>query len=1102
MNASASLREPAASADARLAELIEELTTRLQAGERIDLEACLRDYPEHVERLEKLLPAVRMLADVSRSRDAGLVSGLPDPVSPLGQLGDFRLLREIGRGGMGVVYEAEQISLGRRVALKVLPFAATVDAKQLQRFKNEAQAAAHLQHPHIVPVHYVGCERGVHFYAMQYVDGQTLAQLIAGLRAEMAEQAKDQAELPATVDRPASGEAGARGTDHSELRTPCPPTAPAISTEHSTRPPAFFRTAAQLGLQAATALEHAHQLGIIHRDIKPANLLIETAAPLAPAGRGVGGEGLRLWITDFGLAHVQGETKLTMTGDLLGTLRYMSPEQALAKRIIVDHRTDIYSLGATLYELLTLEPAFAGEDRQELLRQIAFEEPRPPRRWDKAIPAELETIVLKALEKNPSDRYATAQELAEDLRCFLEEKPIRARPVTVLHKVRKWARRNQAVMRALAGSAVLLAAVVVAGLVIGLVLLGRANTRFQEQRNLADQNFHEALRAVDDYLTQVSENRLLKSPGLQPLRKELLETALKYYQAFVQQHPDEPAVRSELARAYFRVGSIQEEIATKAEAFQAYESSRDLWERLVHDDPANSGFQQQLAECLRKIGRLQSTFLGHPDQGLQALQDAEALYEQLTLAEPKNLEFQSGLARTFDDFARWSGDRGQGPEEDQFHHRALEIWQSLAAADPRFQSQLGSTTMNIGYYYTRTGKASKALESFERARQIFTKLCAATPGDTELLNELRRVYTNIGYVHCTKLSQYPEALQAYDQARQILEQLTRDHPAVIEFQVRKAGIYKQIGDVLFSTCDFDLAEDRYRQAVATLDKIVEADPGNTREQYNRADFYVQLGQAQLRLDHLHEALTSSEKSEAILEELLRRDPNQIDYAIERSRSYELAAGVYRKAGRWPEAMRSYRRAIELLKKIPESSQRQNQRVLCNFVTFYTGLGSVQRASGQRVEAESTYRQVQDMREKYFGDEDRLRGNRDCFYPGWIALAQLEIDSGKRQDARRTLLELRAFLEKLPQPNDEDLYKLACVRAQLSRLAGSGQAPLTTPEQVERVQYLDQAMDALRKAIAAGYPDLAELQKDPSLDPLRDRDDFHKLFEAAKKKWKK
>src|SRR5262249_38969737 len=182
--------------------------------------------------------------------------------------------------------------------------------------------------------------------------------------------------------------------------------------EGSAFDPACFRSVAQGGLQAAEALEHAHQLGVIHRDIKPANLLVENHSPLAPRGRGAGGEGMRLWVADFGLARVQGDANLTRTGDVVGTLRYMSPEQALSPGGPIDHRTDLYSLGVTLYELLTLQPAFGGHDRRELLRQIAFEEPRPPRALNRAIPTELETIVLKAMAKSAGEGYATAQELA------------------------------------------------------------------------------------------------------------------------------------------------------------------------------------------------------------------------------------------------------------------------------------------------------------------------------------------------------------------------------------------------------------------------------------------------------------------------------------------------------------------------------------------------------------------------------------------------------------------------------------------------------------------------------------------------------------------
>jgi serine/threonine protein kinase/tetratricopeptide (TPR) repeat protein len=996
---------------------------------------------------------------------ADIVATVDEPISegPGSVIGPYKLMEQIGEGGMGLVFVAEQQQpIRRRVALKVIK--PGLDTRQvIARFESERQALALMDHENIAKVLDAGATAsGRPYFVMELVKGMPI-------------------------------------TDYCDQNQLTP------------------RERLELFLPVCAAVQHAHQKGIIHRDLKPSNVLVAShdGTPVVK-------------IIDFGVAKAIGQqltdkTVYTQFTQLVGTPLYMSPEQAGQSSLDIDTRTDIYALGVLLYELLTGTTPFDKErlsqaSYEEIRRIIREEEPPKPstrvstllqaatvstsrksdlKRLSQLFRGELDWIVMKALEKDRNRRYETASALAADVQHYLHDEPVQACPPSAAYRFRKFARRNRVALTiaTVATAAVL---VIIIGQSASLLLLGRANARTQEQRDLADKNFRRALRAVDDYLTQVSENRLLKSPlpGLQPLRKELLETALKYYQAFVEEHPDEPAVRSELARAYFRVGAIQEEIATKAEAGQAFQSSRDLWERLVHDDPANSGVQQQLAECLRKIGGLQSTSLGQPAEGLQALHDAEALYEQLTRVEPQNLAFHTGLARTYNDLARWSADRGQGLEEHQFHSKALEIWQRLAEADPRFRSQLGSTTMNIGYYYTRTGKPSEALESFDQARRIFTKLCADTPGDTGLLDELRRVYTNIGYVHYTRMAQQPEALRAFDQARLIVEQLTRDHPAVAEFQERKAGIYNQIGNVLLDMKQSDQAVDRFRQALAIADKIVGTDRGNASVQHLRADIYARLGTALLELDHWQEALTCAQKSQAILEELLVPDPNQIDYALERSRSYELAASVYRKKERWDDAIRSYRRAIELLlEKVPENSQ--NQRVRINFMNFYTGLGDVQRAAGQRVEAERTYRQVQDMREKYFSGGDQAPGNRDCFYPAWIALAQLEIDRGQRQEARRSLQELRRFIENLPQPNKEDLYKLACVHAQLSRLAGASQAPLTAPEQTERLQHLGQAMDALRKAVASGYRDLAELQKDTSLDPLRDRDDFHKLVAGLK-----
>jgi serine/threonine protein kinase len=328
-------------------------------------------------------------------------------------LDDYRIVREIGRGGMGVVYEAIQLSLNRRVALKALPDAAILDEKQLQRFKIESYAAASLHHSNIVPVYAVGCENGVHYYVMQFVEGRPLSDFIRGLRRLSATKPD------APVGPPAPNRASTAERQEIAGRPPA-------------QGPAFCRAMASLALQAAEALDHAHQLGMVHRDIKPGNLLLESNGCL--------------WVTDFGLAQISTEQGLTATRDVVGTLRYMSPEQARMLRLPVDHRTDIYSLGVTLYELLTLSHAFAGLEPQELLHQIAHEEPEPPRRRNHAIPPDLEAIVLRAMAKEPAERYPSARELANDLRRFLEDRPVKTRRPTPLHRLRKWARRHKAIV--------------------------------------------------------------------------------------------------------------------------------------------------------------------------------------------------------------------------------------------------------------------------------------------------------------------------------------------------------------------------------------------------------------------------------------------------------------------------------------------------------------------------------------------------------------------------------------------------------------------------------------------------------------------------------
>ncbi len=372
-----------------LVRVLDQFLTDLQAGRAPDREQLLAAHPDLAGQLEQCLAGIAFIHQAAQ----------PASATPA-QLGDFRIVREVGRGGMGVVYEAEQLSLKRKVALKVLRFGAVADAEVMQRFQREAETVARLHHTNIVPIFAVGEEHGVHYYAMQFIEGKSLAAVLA------------------------ESQAG---------NTPLDP-----------------QRIAGWGLQAAEALAHAHQRGVIHRDIKPSNLLLDP-------------EGV-VWLTDFGLARRVDEVVLTATGVLMGTPRYMSPEQAAGFKKPVDHRTDIYSLGATLYELATGKPVFEAETPHAVITQILSAEPVRPRRLQGDLPRDLETIILKCLAKDAAGRYASAQHLADDLRAFLDGRPIKARQARWHEQAWRWAKKRRRILALTAVTAVVAAVLALGGL--------------------------------------------------------------------------------------------------------------------------------------------------------------------------------------------------------------------------------------------------------------------------------------------------------------------------------------------------------------------------------------------------------------------------------------------------------------------------------------------------------------------------------------------------------------------------------------------------------------------------------------------------------------
>ncbi|HVX86429.1 MAG TPA: serine/threonine-protein kinase [Phycisphaerae bacterium] len=589
-----------------LVEAVREYMAALEAGLRPSRREFAARYPEIADELAPCLDGLAFVN--SAAAQLHEEPREPPPLAPPATaqpLGDFRLIREIGRGGMGIVYEAIQLSLGRRVAVKVLPFTAALDPRHLQRFRNEAQAAAQLHHSNIVPVYAVGSDRSVHYYAMQLIEGQSVAAIIRAMRMARGISGATDRHSASTGDRPdvetvtrlldaaarldPPTQAAEEALEPAEafpiaLQVRSAEPAASLSQLHTGSRSTFYRTAARLGQQAAEALDYAHAAGVVHRDIKPANLLVDV--------RG------NLWITDFGLAQMFRENELTQTGDLLGTLAYMSPEQASGKAVVLDERTDIYSLGVTLYELLTLRRALHGEGREALLHQLSASDPPAMRSIDRRIPRELEVIVQKACAKDPSERYQTARALADDLARFLRDEPILAKPPTRWDRLVKWTRRH----RSLAIGGLLLLAVMTVGLLTTTVLIARAQRRTNAayeleqqrtyeaavQRARAHGNFLEARKAVDTFAT-IAEQELTDDPVSLSARRELLETALSYYQTFLKDQADNAGDAANLAAAQEQVSAILDELTAGEEFSRVLSrvsllSDHAIWRELALTD--------------------------------------------------------------------------------------------------------------------------------------------------------------------------------------------------------------------------------------------------------------------------------------------------------------------------------------------------------------------------------------------------------------------------------------------------------------------------------------------------------------------------------------
>jgi serine/threonine protein kinase len=847
-----------------------------------DLDALVAEHPDLAEELRSYVDSLKLLHQMTAGMRA-----MPTRAEPAiegmatKRLGDYDILREIGRGGMGIVYEARQLSLNRQVALKVLPFAAMMDEKQIARFRNEAQAAAQLHHPNIVPVHAVGQERGVHFFAMQYVPGQSLEMALQELRQETAAAAIGDGTprvaspaagsgLTAHTVGQASGGVGAREFGERETETFA-----AYSTKASTRSRGYCQSVARLMIQAADAIQHAHEYGVIHRDVKPSNLLLDRSG--------------KLWVTDFGLARMQSDSGVTMTGDVVGTLRYMSPEQAAGATAMVDARADVYSLGATLYELLTLRPPHAGDNRQSMLRQIETREPTPPRAINASIPLDLETITLRAMAKSREERYPSAKALASDLRAFLEGRPTVAQRPTALDRAAKWALRHRRAVSVAAGVLLVLAVVSVSA----AVMIAREKSRTDEALESARAGLDKAeasdkrAREVVDTLGSRMAGELAAVPGLEALRGRLLGETLAYYRQFIAQSADDPRLQGDLAAAYFKAAAVADSLGDRREAIHLCQQALAEFDELLRQSPDNGTAALERSKCRSSLGlflakasevdaaldaytaaiaeqdalvrrpnidpavvrALADTHsnrglllaeLGRKSAARRSLQTAIGLVERLAARAPDDARLQHDLAISYNSLSFVERDLDWARAE-KASRRSIELLEKLAAAEPNagaYRADLALCENNLGAILAHSGDWAGAGEAYRGAIAVQEQLQRHAPAVVSYRRELAVSWNNLGQSQ-EALGQAADAAESYDAAQKIIGVLVGDYPEELSFRSlcgavhnNRAMALETAGDNAAALAEYELAVQQQRVAYDRAPQVAEYREFLSKHYYN------------------------------------------------------------------------------------------------------------------------------------------------------------------------------------------------------------------------------------------------------------------------------
>jgi tetratricopeptide (TPR) repeat protein len=733
-----------------------------------------------IDRIQDALLARKEPRGLLRSGEASPVVGGAETIGDIGRIGSFRLLNELGQGGMGIVYRAWDEPLQRLVALKVLrpELAGEADRKSLIR---EAQLAACFHNDHAVMIHaVVNPEGGLPYLVMEYVQGLTLAELIGS----------------------------------KERLAP--------------------RRVATLVAQVALALEAAHAAGLIHRDVKPSNILIEEKTD-------------RPKITDFGLARSQTVASgLTREGVVAGTPTYMSPEQARGESQL-DARTDVYSLGATLYEALTGEIPFRGAPHL-VLRRVIEEDPRPPRQYSDQVPRDLETICLKAMAREPARRYQTAGAMAGDLQRWLGGEPILARPTGRFERGVLWCRRNPRV----AG----LAASLIVTLLVGFLAVVWQWRRAERNADRAELNrqksdaslkdaqasFDGARRAVDQFYTRFYEQGVLNVPGLEKVRREVLLEMIRYYKDFLDQHRNDPALGRELAETCQRIGNLTKDQGNKVDALNVLREAVQFFDRLPAEERADVRIQTRLYVSLDYIAQLEAD-LGDIESARRDYQRALGIIEKILPKEPGNLRRKRGMAVLLGNYANMSVAANDKIEARRGYLKALGIQKDLVRQEPAqldFKNDLALTYHNLAFLEENPQENRVLLE---QALTLRKHLVEVNPGNALFRRHLGRTYGSLGQNQLS-LGHTQEALSYLRESRALLHQVVVAHPNTTANQGYLAGACGVLGRALASLGQHEEAQEAYKEARTMYQNLVQSNSESTENKKSLLEIEADLAKSE------------------------------------------------------------------------------------------------------------------------------------------------------------------------------------------------------------------------------------------------------------------